>query len=294
MPTSTEFFGYQFTNLGPLTTTYEPPASCTTATTDHIYFANVSDFNRGYGVATCGAEKMSDCYPSGSAFDKVNSHNHKSGGMGTLDYFSPGVVCPKGWTTAGTFAQDDKKTKAGIFTTDDATPDYQLPPEDVWRGILEPGETVAYCCPSGWHGGVWKGCFSSIEPFKSGSYSEYCSQGMPLSAIDEAYTVGTSVLSDPVISFRTYDVSASTRPIITAQGPWPTDMDEVVIIRNLPAVALIHKQEDVQDTDGIESGSSDGADDADDNAASAMNGATLAPAVAVCVGILVGAGMLFN
>jgi hypothetical protein len=90
---------------------------------------------------------MGDCYPSGSAYDMVNSQNNKVGAFGTIDYFSPGIVCPHGWTNAGTLAQDDETAKGGIFTKDGTPPDEQLGPEDLWRGILEPGETVAYRCP---------------------------------------------------------------------------------------------------------------------------------------------------
>ncbi|GKU07745.1 hypothetical protein FLAG1_10639 [Fusarium langsethiae] len=294
MPTSTEFFGYPLTNLGPLTTTYEPPASCTAATTDHIYYANASDFNTQYGPVSCGPEKMSDCYPSGSDYDKINSQNLKNGGHPAIDYFSPGVVCPKGWTTAGVFAQGDEGTKGGIFTQGPSIPDDQLGPEDIWGGILEPGETVALCCPSGWTADAWGGdCASSIQPFESGTYSEYCQRMMPLSALGSVYTVGTSVLSDPVLSLHTYPVTESTVPFKTGAGYWPTDLGEVAIIRKFHPVAMIHKEEDVKEAKETESGGSGDSEDADDdNAASAITGARFAPVVAVVVSMLVGGGML--
>ncbi|KAM0304512.1 hypothetical protein HYE67_001814 [Fusarium culmorum] len=288
MPTSTEFFGYHFTNLGPLTTTYEPPASCTTATTDHLYYANASELSSQYGAVSCGA-KMGDCYPSGSAHDKITSRNLKIGGHPTVDFFSPGVICPKGWTTAGVFARGDEATKDGVFTKA-VTVDYQLGVEDIWGGVLEPGETLALCCPSGWTGGAlgW-GCLSSVKPFESGTYSNYCQRTAPLSALASAKTVGTSVLSDAIFSLRTFDGTGMTVPFTAASGAWPTDLSDVAIIKRFPAVGMVYKEEDMKDANETESEGTD-----DDNAASTMNGAGFAPIVAVIVSMFVGVGMFFN
>ncbi|CAG2003244.1 unnamed protein product [Fusarium graminearum] len=289
MPTSTEFFGYHFTNLGPLTTTYEPPASCTTATTDHLYYANASELSDLYGAVSCG-DKMGDCYPSGSAHDEITSRNLKIGGHPTVGFFSPGVICPKGWTTAGVFAQGDEATKDGVFTKD-LTADRQLGAEDIWGGVLEPGETLALCCPSGWTGGAlgWN-CISSVKPFESGTYSSYCQRTAPLSALATAKTVGTSVLSDAIFSLGTFDGNEMTVPFRTgAGGAWPTDLSEVAVIKSFPAVGMVYKEEDMEDANENES---DGKDD--DNAASTMNGAGFAPIVAVIVSMFVGVGMFFN
>jgi hypothetical protein len=102
-------------------------------------------------------------------------------------------------------------------------------------------------------------------------------------------------LSDPIVSLRTYDITERTRPFTTAAGAWPSDLDEVVIIRNIPAVAMIHKEEDVKEAKETENGNSDDSDETDDdNAASAVTGARFAPVVAVFISMLVGVGMLLN
>jgi hypothetical protein len=74
--------------------------------------------------------------------------------QGFWQYFSPGVACPKGWTTAGTLAHGDKTgsvEKTGVFTQPPfpfPTPvDYLMTPEEIWLNVLEPSETFAYCCP---------------------------------------------------------------------------------------------------------------------------------------------------
>jgi hypothetical protein len=155
MPSRTEYFGYGFTNLGPLTTTYEPPASCTTATTDRIYFANATSLELNYGAAKCdGPEPLGKCYPSGAAYDSLMKDYATYRDQGFWQYFSPGVACPKGWTTAGTLAHGDKTgsvEKTGVFTQPPfpfPTPvDYLMTPEEIWLNVLEPSETFAYCCP---------------------------------------------------------------------------------------------------------------------------------------------------
>lgn len=69
--------------------------------------------------------------------------------MAVFDYFSPGLVCPQGWTTAGKLAHGDGSTitREGVFTTDDATRSYPFRMDEVWLNVLEPDETLAVCCP---------------------------------------------------------------------------------------------------------------------------------------------------
>lgn len=154
MPSRTQYFGYDFTNIGPLTTTYEPPASCTTATTDHVYFANATSLEQAYGSVKCdGPEPVGKCYPSGATYDSLLSSYATYRDQGFWQYFSPGVVCPKGWTTAGTLAHGDKTDsveKTGVFTQPYPFPtpvNYIMKPEQIWLNVLEPSETLAYCCP---------------------------------------------------------------------------------------------------------------------------------------------------
>ena len=149
MPTATEFLGYQFTNLGPLTTTYSPPPSCTTATTDGIEFAKADTPTFVFGWESCSVTTAGKCHPSGSQHDKIKCQAVKTGGMAVFDYFSPGLVCPHGWTTAGKLAHGDGSTitREGIFTTDDATPSYPFRIDGVWLNVLASDETLAVCCP---------------------------------------------------------------------------------------------------------------------------------------------------
>ncbi|KAF4337764.1 hypothetical protein FBEOM_8361 [Fusarium beomiforme] len=302
MPTITRYFGVGLVNNGPLTTTYTPPASCTTVTTDHIVFANASYLPAVYGAPTCETSSMGDCLPSGS-YDKHQSEWRKNGGQGTLDYYSPGVVCPKGWTTAGTLAHGDKTgsaEKSGIFTfTRSIAPgvqyiEHNLQLEKLWLEALGPSETLAYCCPSGWVSGIRGGCYSSIEPLESASYSTLCNLQVPRSAIHAVTTVEASSMSNYIWSAATAELSTFTEAI----SALPTGIrdDGIAIVRHFPAVKLVYKESDLKSSG--EGGKSDDketneAKNDDDNGAARplMNGGFFS-IIAVLFSMLFGAGMI--
>jgi hypothetical protein len=78
----------------------------------------------------------------------------------------------------------------------------------------------------------------------------------------------------------------------------PTRYDDLAVVRQLPAVALVYKESDLQkvkDNGDDKSGESEESEDAkadDDNGASTLNGGSFVPLVAVLFSMLVGAGML--
>ena len=72
----------------------------------------------------------------------------------------------------------------------------------------------------------------------------------------------------------------------------PVDLDNVIVQKKLHAVHMVYKEEDSKEADKTDSPSS-GSDD-DENAASGLEGAKLGPIVAVVVGVIVGAGLLFH
>ncbi|KAJ4007651.1 hypothetical protein NW752_010318 [Fusarium irregulare] len=297
MPTATEFLGYQFTNLGPLTTTYSPPPSCTTATTDGIEFAKADTPTFVFGWESCSITTMGKCHPSGSQHDKIKGQAVKTGGMAVFDYFSPGLVCPHGWTTAGKLAYGDGSTitREGIFTTDDATPSYPFKGDEVWLNVLASDETLAICCPSGWTASTAGICQSSIMPLTSATYTEFCQRRLPASLVATYYTVGTSVYSDPIRSIRTWDNPddyAMTVPFTTGSPMLPVDPDNVIVQKKLHAVHMVYKEGDSKETGKTDPPSS-GSDD-DKNASSGLEATKLGPVVAVVVGVLVGAGLLLH
>ncbi|KAM0227442.1 hypothetical protein ACHAP5_012178 [Fusarium lateritium] len=304
MPTRTEFFGYEFSNLGPLTTTYSPPPSCTTVTTDRIYYANATSLQWQFGGPICGPQPIGECFPSGSVVDKRKSDRAKyGGGQGSFHYFSPGVVCPKGWTTAGTLAHGDKSSaqKSGVFTEaafrypGDSVERYVLSPDEIWLNILEPSETLAYCCPSGWTAGMWQSCYSSITPFNSATYKDVCYRFLPDSALATAHTIdGTSVSDVMATILSVTDWTQTTREFTAQRLVQPTDLADVAIVRNFPAVGLVYKDSDMKASEtSAGEDQTEKSQGADENGASTLPKAgSLAPAAAVLISILVGVGFL--
>jgi len=158
MPTATEFFGLTITNFGPLTTTYTPPPSCTAGTTDHLLYAYSNATTILHGSPTCDRDPIGDCVPGGSSHDALTSKIIGAWNLGFLNYHSPGVHCPKGWTTAAVLENGDgaaSEIKTGVFTEVETQFDASrytdapsvLGPNEIWPRLLEPSETLVYCCP---------------------------------------------------------------------------------------------------------------------------------------------------
>lgn len=148
---------------------------------------------------------------------------------------------------------------------------------------------------SGWTASTAGICQSSIMPLTSATYTEFCQRRLPASLIATYYTVGTSVYSDPIRSIRTWDNPDDYAMTVafTAGSPMlPVDPDNVIVQKKLHAVHMVYKEGDSKEADKTDSPSS-GSDD-DKNAASRLEGVKLGTVVAVVVGVLVGAGLLFH
>ena len=112
--------------LGPLTTTFTPPARCTTIVGGHVPYDcyNVGGEFPRLTVAT-------SCLPP--ALVKQDESNQ---------YFSPGLVCPEGWSTAclgGAAARP-------LTRSDDFKPGLNA----SYSFRVSPGaaQSIAGCCPS--------------------------------------------------------------------------------------------------------------------------------------------------
>jgi hypothetical protein len=152
---------------------------------------------------------------------------------------------------------------------------------------------------SGWAAGQWGGCFSSIEPLKSATYSNLCRELIPESALIDVHTVEGTSVATPLISYQSVtDLTTTTIKISELMDSEPTTYDDLVVARQLPAVALVYKESDVKkakDNGDTKSGETEESEDAkadDDNGASTLNGRSFVPLAAVLLSMLVGAGML--
>ncbi|CAG7565167.1 unnamed protein product [Fusarium equiseti] len=321
MPTATEFFGLTITNFGPLTTTYTPPPSCTAGTTDHLLYAYSNATTILHGSPTCDRDPIGDCVPGGSSHDALTSKIIGAWNLGFLNYHSPGVHCPKGWTTAAVLENGDgaaSEVKTGVFTeveTQFDAPSYTdypsvLGPNEIWPRLLEPSETLVYCCPSGWSPNVWGDCVTSIETLDPAKYTGICVRDYNDTFPD--WEAVHTVEGEPVSN------TAGVASAVPFTGTWTEELEKLtdflegdsytstlVVVKTLPAVALVHHLSDLEatafstaDVKETETGGSDGEDkpeEVGENGSAASNlskVAGLAPVVAVLVGLGTGIGLL--
>ncbi len=117
--------GMTGTALGPLATSWSPPASCS------VHIVNCPTCRDGYQAQHCvtdgshtGAEDYTGCWPP--ATRAAGSPAWPFLGWG---FYSPGVACPTGYTAACTAEYGGKQ-------------DWQI------EFVLNPGETAIGCCPT--------------------------------------------------------------------------------------------------------------------------------------------------
>ena len=143
--------------IGPLTTTFTAPQSCTVVGPG------------GFQAQACSASNFIDasaCWPP--AAGGVATPEQPFGGWG---YYSPGLVCPAGYATACSNSVVGGLSVAPTGSlTGAAQFQFQFPPSI-------PGERAVGCCPTGFscsvNDGTWQTCFleASSTSFLTGSCS---------------------------------------------------------------------------------------------------------------------------
>ncbi|CAM1503478.1 Fc.00g010690.m01.CDS01 [Cosmosporella sp. VM-42] len=300
---STEFFGYTVTNVGPLTTTFTAEASCATAT-QYQAVAYADNFvTRQAGRLVCPYPTLGNCYPSGEVFDDIGSKASKSLGQGYFPYFSPASLCPSGWTTAGVLASAGESNSAsmsaaGIFTEDLWPYDNEgaqfaaaaLPAATIFANILDPSETLVWCCPSGHTVNIYGGCISSVRPLATHRVTELCLLVYPSEDVVTVTSFHGSAWTPPLISITPAETQLETlKETISAD-----EASSYAIIHSYPIVALVHQASDSAGSGDAGKGKYDDdgkSKDGEGNAAS-MRGLSLIPFGVVAIGVLAGAGLL--
>lgn len=119
-------------NLGPLVTTFIPFSRCSDYTIAESTTSSTFLIEEGlafYFEAYCG-ETPTSCFPESTATAPPD------GGLRTIGtaFFSPGLICPSGWTTAALATAGSKPDAYGLQN-------------GIAVGTLIPEETAAACCP---------------------------------------------------------------------------------------------------------------------------------------------------
>lgn len=153
MPSSSILSEFTFTNLGPLTTTWTAPASCATVT-DDVKIGYSSYIGQAIWDLSCQVKENS-CVPTGTSEDPALVTGLSPTNFYQGAYFSPGLYCPSGWTTAGVASRNGIQavTSSGDpFSVTSAVPtSFDVPlmnnPANILMQLLEPNETAVVCCP---------------------------------------------------------------------------------------------------------------------------------------------------
>ncbi|KAI6754021.1 hypothetical protein HG530_013197 [Fusarium avenaceum] len=321
MPTATGYFGYSVHNLGPLTTTFTAPSSCSTGT-DHIVYASLTAEPVLFGAPTCGLVPFADCIPSGEKWDSVNGQS-TTFVQGQFVYYSPGLACPSGWKTVWSLDRGNSGSTAtsasGIASLSSLLSPISkntggqrprlMQPTEVWKEVLEPEETLVYCCPSDYTADTFGNCISTLGPRSSfiSTYSEICLIYAPIDLTQIGTLDGTTLTQDllSIISGTGPVETVLTGAFLTESRP-PNDL---VIATYVPAVPLVYKQSDLdkaekndtgkgeEDGEGGDSGGSEqtsgsGGSESDENAASTMSRHGVVSVLGLAMGVLAGTGML--
>ncbi|KAF6805985.1 hypothetical protein CSOJ01_09127 [Colletotrichum sojae] len=218
-----------FTNIGPLTTVWTPPASCTTQA-PHLVLARPADDDRvgvRWGSQRCDTnetEPIGDCLPSGSALDALHSSIMSSGnwGNGYWNYYSPASQCPSGYVTVGIAAKGSQGivSSSGAFVPPVVTEQYDPalsgfnPPMNIFLEILDDGETAIACCPEGFIIGQYgDGCYKEVPQSVYGEKTTcgaYASGPGQFTFINVTYTYNNTVVTGKAPSFTATSLSAYT------------------------------------------------------------------------------------
>ncbi|KAF5519212.1 hypothetical protein CGCA056_v009453 [Colletotrichum aenigma] len=263
--TSTQLSQYVFSNVGPMSTVWTPPASCATPSPQLYIAYNDSDLVWPQWAQKCETRNYGDCYPSGKAIDTAWSSAFSASNLanaGTIYYFSPASACPQGYTTAGVAAKNGARdvSSSGAFVPPVVTDPWYRdmlssnPPNNVLMEALGDGETAVVCCPEGYTADVMGGgrCYSNVpsslfgDPMTGCNYAQLATEDKYYTFANATFTYNNTVVTAEVLTYTgTYppDDSYSTTTTIFDRDRDYTDMYAPIAARE--GVTLVYRASDV-------------------------------------------------
>jgi hypothetical protein len=118
--------------LGPLTAVFTPPPACTVAV------MNCNTCNIGWLAQTCYSSNSAQQNASDEPSCWPSQTSTRHGTLAGYGFYSPGLVCPSGYTTAC----------AAAGTAKTAVPGLAGGTVFPFQYSLFPGETAVGCCPT--------------------------------------------------------------------------------------------------------------------------------------------------
>ncbi|KAJ5103098.1 hypothetical protein N7532_003627 [Penicillium argentinense] len=243
---------WTFQNNGPVTTTYTPDPSCTATSRLSLGTIDSDNFPHALYQVDCATTKFTDCVPSVTATPTGLFNEDDWVGVGS--YYSPGLYCPSGWEAIAQAARDGDKayTTSGAMSLaeSDRIPYFAYVPT-LLASVLQPSETVALCCPSGFTADILGGCFSTVPSYTptGGCYvyeHTYHSYGTSTSVFTEDGTIMSEKYITATSDFPTHTTYTTS---------WASDDDFAGFytpISYVSAVTLIHHESDLKVTDTSE------------------------------------------
>ncbi|KAJ5351711.1 hypothetical protein N7452_000685 [Penicillium brevicompactum] len=201
---------WTFQNIGPLTTTFVQPTGCTKDPFVGLVSMSEGFANWAYGTQ-CVQTIADSCFPTTTA-TPVTSYNFAEW-IGYGEYYSPGLHCPSGWATVGSASRDDDgpSTSSGTSLPTDSPdyPNWRMPQAMLSYG-LEPGQSMALCCPSSMTPDAGGACYSTLKDFKPTSG---CGVGVYVESISEfvTYSVSTDATTTKTIPYTSEVAEFVTR-----------------------------------------------------------------------------------
>ncbi|KAJ6013377.1 hypothetical protein N7540_007968 [Penicillium herquei] len=250
MPSVSVLSQMTFSNLGPLTTTFTAPSSCSTLGVTGV--ALLESPPAFFWDIDCSIDPANpvpswSCFPEGSAPSPTATVVNPQGSF-EMSYFSPGLYCPSGWKTVGAAVRDgDSISSNGAFTyytTVPTTIPIAFPDQaNLLMEALADGETAALCCPSSMTGATEVGCYSTLPSYtpSTGCIREFPSADLEL--------VSATYWFDGVTVVGDIESLVATSPITqVVSKTFPTASTEAtsyVGVTIAPMVVLVHKEADL-------------------------------------------------
>ncbi|KAJ5729257.1 uncharacterized protein N7483_003765 [Penicillium malachiteum] len=257
MPSVSVLSQMTFSNLGPLTTTFTAPSSCSTLGRTGI---GLTDFPTGIfwdtncSIDPSNPEPSWSCFPEGSApsptATQVSANDYLQ-----VSYFSPGLYCPSGWKTVGAAVRDgDSISSNGAFNYYTTPIPTSIPgafPDEanLLMQVLADGETAALCCPSSMTGQTDIGCYATLPSYTpSTGCLRYFPEG-DLTQVSATYWFdGVTVVGEVESLIATSPITSiisTTFTAVTATGT--EEATSYIGVTMAPMVILVHKEADLTD-----------------------------------------------
>jgi hypothetical protein len=247
---TTTLYDLEFTNLGPLTTTFTLPRSCMTLTDRQVAPTDTPYIPHYHETCALDRPPLGACFPSGSAIDeRIRGEPRPDRRYAFLAYHSPGNICPSGWTTAGAAAKDDAgsvTSAGGVFTATEfpgpegtpVTEPQAVPFVHIVSEGIEAGETGILCCPSGFSASPYGGCVKNyaVELYTA---TTGCMVFVPWDGTVQNYSI---TYNGEVLTGQEYRITATEMDETTSSEVTTFSEGEMtgwIGVTNVPMVVLV-------------------------------------------------------